>query len=104
MFLVAADAPVRARLARLAAAVGALVVSAGWYLLLVALWPASARPYIGGSQHNSIVELALGYNGLGRLTGDETGGLGNLNQDVGLGAAVRRGDGWRTSRGCCRPR
>ncbi|WP_319429304.1 ArnT family glycosyltransferase [Mycobacterium sp. RTGN5] len=83
VFLIAADAPVRARVARLAAAVGALVVSAGWYLLLVALWPASARPYIGGSQHNSIVELALGYNGLGRLTGDETGGLGNLNQDVG---------------------
>ncbi|SBS74427.1 Glycosyl transferase family 39 [uncultured Mycobacterium sp.] len=83
VFLSAADASVRARVTRLAAAVGALVVSAGWYLLLVALWPASARPYIGGSQHNSIVELALGYNGLGRLTGDETGGLGNLNQDAG---------------------
>lgn len=83
VFLFAAHAPVRARLIRLAAAVGALAVSAGWYLLLVALWPAGARPYIGGSQHNSIVELALGYNGLGRLTGDETGGLGNLNQDAG---------------------
>ncbi|NTY59788.1 ArnT family glycosyltransferase [Mycolicibacterium sphagni] len=83
VFLFAAHAPVRARLIRLAAAVGALAVSAGWYLLLVALWPASSRPYIGGSQHNSIVELALGYNGLGRLTGDETGGLGNLNQDAG---------------------
>ncbi|MCX2931999.1 glycosyltransferase family 39 protein [Mycobacterium sp. CVI_P3] len=83
VFLVAADAPMRARLVRLSAAAGALVVSAGWYLLLVALWPVSARPYIGGSQHNSIMELALGYNGLGRLTGDETGGLGNLNQDAG---------------------
>ncbi|WP_445167534.1 ArnT family glycosyltransferase [Mycolicibacterium sp. Dal123E01] len=83
VFLLAADAPLRARLVRLTAALGALVVSAGWYLALVALWPASARPYIGGSQHNSIVELALGYNGLGRLTGDETGGLGNLNQEAG---------------------
>lgn len=83
VFLIAADAPLRARIVRLSAAVGALVVSAGWYLLLVALWPADARPYIGGSQHNSIVELALGYNGLGRLTGDETGGLGNLNQEAG---------------------
>ena len=46
---------------------------------------ASSRPYIGGSQHDSIVELALGYNGIGRLTGDETGGLGNLNFDVGWG-------------------
>ncbi|MBI3690494.1 MAG: glycosyl transferase, partial [Mycolicibacterium aromaticivorans] len=68
---------------RLAAAVAALVVSGGWYLLLVAVWPATARPYIGGSQHNSILELALGYNGLGRITGEETGGLGNMNSDVG---------------------
>ena len=45
----------------------------------------SSRPYIGGSQHNSILELALGYNGFGRLTGNEPGGLGNLNHDVGWG-------------------
>ncbi|KAA0106144.1 glycosyltransferase family 39 protein [Mycolicibacterium sp. P1-5] len=83
VFLIAADAPLRGRLLRLAAAVGALVASGGWYLILVALWPATLRPYIGGSQHNSMVELALGYNGLGRITGEETGGLGNLNHDVG---------------------
>ena len=40
------------------------------------IWPAAARPYIGGSQNNSILELMLGYNGLGRLTGDETGSVG----------------------------
>ena len=67
----------------LACLVGAMVVSAGWYLLLVEVWPSDTRPYIGGSQHDSIVELALGYNGFGRLTGDEPGGLGNLNFDVG---------------------
>ncbi|MGY4708029.1 ArnT family glycosyltransferase [Mycolicibacterium sp. CBM1] len=83
VYLLAADAPLRTRLGRLAAAAAALIVTAGWYLLLVALWPADARPYIGGSQHNSVLELALGYNGIGRLTGNETGGLGNLNQDVG---------------------
>ncbi len=71
----------------------AVVVSGGWYLLLVELWPASSRPYIGGSQHNSIVELALGYNGLGRLTGDEPGGLGNLNLDVGWGRLFGTGMG-----------
>lgn len=43
------------------------------------------------SQHNSIVELALGYNGLGRLTGDEVGGLGNMNYDVGWGRPWRLG-------------
>ena len=40
------------------------------------LWPAASRPYIGGSQHNSILELTLGYNGLGRLDGSETGSVG----------------------------
>ena len=38
--------------------------------------PTSWRPYIGGSQTNSVWELILGYNGLGRLTGDETGSVG----------------------------
>ncbi len=83
--LVAGDRSLRGRCADVLAAGVAIIVSGGWYLLLVELWPASARPYIGGSQNDSIVELALGYNGFGRLTGEETGGLGNLNFDVGAG-------------------
>jgi 4-amino-4-deoxy-L-arabinose transferase-like glycosyltransferase len=54
----------------------AVIVSAGWYIAIVELWPASSRPFIGGSQNNSLLELALGYNGLGRLSGDETGSVG----------------------------
>ncbi|WP_406044336.1 glycosyltransferase family 39 protein [Micromonospora sp. NBC_00898] len=54
----------------------AVVVTAGWWVAVVELVPASARPYIGGSQHNSILELTLGYNGLGRITGDEEGSVG----------------------------
>ena len=92
-YLVAGQRRMRRRMADLLAACVALVVSGGWYLLLVELWPASARPYIGGSQHDSIVELALGYNGLGRLTGDEPGGLGNLNFDVGWGRLFGSGMG-----------
>ena len=92
-YLVCAAAPLRTRLLRLTAAMGALVVSSGWYLLLVEMWPTSSRPYIGGSQHDSIVELALGYNGFGRLTGDEPGGLGNLNFDVGWGRLFGTGMG-----------
>lgn len=83
--LVAGDRPLGRRILDVATAGVAMVLSGGWYLVLVELWPSSSRPYIGGSQHDSILELALGYNGLGRLTGDETGGLGNLNFDVGPG-------------------
>ncbi len=53
-----------------------VVVSAGWWVLAVELWPADSRPYVGGSQTNSVLELTLGYNGLGRLTGEETGSVG----------------------------
>ncbi len=54
----------------------AIVVSAGWWVAIVELLPASMRPYIGGSQTNSFLELTFGYNGLGRITGDETGSVG----------------------------
>ncbi len=78
-YMVAAPGGTRRRLIRLAAAGAAMVVSAGWWLLAVELTPANMRPYIGGSQNNSILELTLGYNGLGRLTGDETGSVGGGN-------------------------
>ncbi|MFC5145240.1 ArnT family glycosyltransferase [Streptomyces aureoversilis] len=52
------------------------VVSGGWWVTVVELWPADSRPYIGGSQHNSFLELTFGYNGLGRLNGNETGSVG----------------------------
>ena len=40
------------------------------------LTPAADRPYVGGSTNDSILQLALGYNGLGRLDGNETGSVG----------------------------
>jgi len=66
----------RRRISMLFTAAVALLVSGGWWLLIVERWPASSRPYIGGSQTNSALELILGYNGLGRITGDETGSVG----------------------------
>lgn len=57
----------RARLARLAGAGAAMVIAAGWWVAIVELTPASARPYIGGSLTNSVVELTLDYNGAARL-------------------------------------
>lgn len=64
------------RILHLLAAFGAMIAAAGWWIAIVELVPASMRPYIGGSQGNSILELTLGYNGLGRLNGNETGSVG----------------------------
>lgn len=75
-YLLAGPPKLGKRIAQLFAAGAAMVVSAGWWLLTVELWPAASRPWIGGSQHNSIIELTLGYNGLGRLNGNETGSVG----------------------------
>jgi 4-amino-4-deoxy-L-arabinose transferase-like glycosyltransferase len=57
------------RVLHLLAAVLALIVAAGWWVLAVQLAPASARPYIGGSTDNTVLDLALGYNGISRILG-----------------------------------
>ncbi len=76
VYLVAAPTSLRRRIGQLLAAGAATVVAAGWWVAIVQLWPAASRPYIGGSQNNSVLGLAFGYNGFGRLTGNETGSVG----------------------------
>ncbi|HEY7177485.1 MAG TPA: glycosyltransferase family 39 protein, partial [Micromonosporaceae bacterium] len=76
VYLVAAPATFRKRLWHVVVAGAAMVVAAGWWVAIVSLIPAADRPYIGGSQNNSVLGLAFGYNGFGRLTGNETGSVG----------------------------
>ena len=74
--LVASGVGWRRRIGQLVAGLGGIVVGAGWFLALVAVWPASSRPWIGGSTDNSLLQLAVGYNGLSRLVGRSGGGPG----------------------------
>lgn len=67
--LVAIPGTIWQRVRDLLLALGAMILSAGWYLALVSLWPSDSRPYIGGSTDNSLLQLALGYNGIGRVLG-----------------------------------
>ncbi|GAA2583215.1 ArnT family glycosyltransferase [Streptomyces tubercidicus] len=71
-----APVALRRRFGQLLLAGLVIVVSGGWWVAIVELWPAASRPYIGGSQHNSFLELTFGYNGFGRLSGNETGSVG----------------------------
>ncbi|KUI00944.1 glycosyl transferase [Mycolicibacterium acapulense] len=77
-FLVAAPVGMWRRIGSLAAGAAAMVYSAGWFIALVELWPAGSRPYIGGSTDNSLLQLALGYNGIERIAGGggPGGGMG----------------------------
>jgi 4-amino-4-deoxy-L-arabinose transferase-like glycosyltransferase len=76
VYLLFAHTSIPKRLGHLAVGLGSMIAAGGWWVAMVSFWPADSRPYIGGSQHNSILELTLGYNGFGRLTGDETGSVG----------------------------
>ncbi|MFF3696447.1 ArnT family glycosyltransferase [Streptomyces sp. NPDC002221] len=96
LYAVCAPTSIRRRLGQLALSTGVLVAAGGWWVAAVELWPKSSRPYIGGSQHNSFLELTFGYNGLGRLSGDETGSVGGGGVRPGgmeLPAGLRPGGG-----------
>jgi 4-amino-4-deoxy-L-arabinose transferase-like glycosyltransferase len=75
-FLVAAPFGIWKRLGALLIGGATMIVSAGWYVALVSLWPAGSRPYIAGSTDNSLLQLAFGYNGIERIAGNEGGGPG----------------------------
>ena len=82
------------RLWQIAVAGVALLVSGGWYIAVVALWPAASRPYIGGSGDNSILGLVfsrsagcLGGGGFNPDFGGSPGWLRIFNAQLGGQAA-----------------
>jgi 4-amino-4-deoxy-L-arabinose transferase-like glycosyltransferase len=75
-YLVAGPRGLGRRIWQLLAAGAAVLVAAGWWVAAVMLTPAADRPYVGGSTNDSILQLVFGYNGLGRLDGNETGSVG----------------------------
>ncbi|TYS08359.1 glycosyltransferase family 39 protein [Bacillus subtilis] len=73
-YLIAANATIKKKIISLVSALAVLAaVSLSWPLIVDNI-PASKRPYIGSSQTNSVLELAFGYNGIQRLTGQNSGG------------------------------
>lgn len=78
-YLLFANTTLRRRITGALVGTAAMVLSAGWWVAVVELVPASMRPYIGGSQDNSFLSVTFGYNGLGRINGDETGSVGGGN-------------------------
>ncbi|MFF2314695.1 glycosyltransferase family 39 protein [Arthrobacter sp. NPDC058097] len=95
-YLWAAPTTLGRRFLHLLTAAGGIVLVAGSYIALFQLTPASARPYMAGSETNSFLELTFGYNGLGRITGSEggmggggmPGGGGGMGGNIGFGGAA----------------
>ncbi|MBV9090215.1 MAG: glycosyltransferase family 39 protein [Mycobacteriaceae bacterium] len=82
VYLIAAPTALRRRLLHLLGALVAFVVSAGWFVALTLLWPASSRPYIAGSTDNNFMNLVLGYNGFARVLGHNHPGDGHPGHPV----------------------
>jgi 4-amino-4-deoxy-L-arabinose transferase-like glycosyltransferase len=76
VYLLAAPTGLRRRVWQVFLMGVSTLVAAGWWVAAVVLTPAADRPYVGGSQNNNILNLIFGYNGFGRITGNETGSVG----------------------------
>lgn len=90
-FLVASPTRLRRRILDSAVALGAMTLAAGWWVLLTVVVPADARPYIGGSETNSFVELTFWYNGLGRIFGNTVGNGSMAAQGILMGTGGEAG-------------
>ena len=90
-YVIVAPTTLRRRLIHLAAAAFACLASAGWFVVLTLLWPASSRPYLAGSTDNNFMNLVLGYNGVARVLGRDHGGGFMFGPSIGsaLGSNVR---------------
>jgi 4-amino-4-deoxy-L-arabinose transferase-like glycosyltransferase len=88
-YLVAAPTTLHARLRHVGVAAVAFVVSAGWFVVLTLLWPASSRPYIAGSTDDNFMNLVLGYNGFARVLGRNHMGFGTPQNLVGEAAGAQ---------------
>jgi 4-amino-4-deoxy-L-arabinose transferase-like glycosyltransferase len=105
-YFLSTSLPWRRRVARLVVASAVLVATSLSWALVVDLTPADQRPYVGSSQTDSALQLALGYNGVLRLAGmgalggtasisARTGGTGGAagSTDSAVTTGVARPDG-----------
>ncbi len=73
-YMIAANTTIKKKIISLVSALAVLAtVSLSWPLIVDNI-PAGKRPYVGSDQTNSVLELAFGYNGIQRLTGQSSGG------------------------------
>jgi len=105
VYLAAANGPWRVRIGRLFAAGGVLAVITLSWMTIVDLIPKSSRPYVGSSANDTVWNLAVGYNGFGRLSGGagfgrgggfggvRTGAFPGLGTDAGTGTGAGSGAG-----------
>ena len=68
-----------------------IIVSFSW-MFAVDLYPSNSRPYIDNSKNNSMIELAINYNGIDRLLGMKTSSSFSSNSNTSLSNSKNSGD------------
>ncbi len=68
-YAIAAPGGIGRRAVGLLIAAATVLVTSFWWVAIVEAIPVTMRPYIGGSQTNSVLDLIFGYDGLGRIFG-----------------------------------
>jgi 4-amino-4-deoxy-L-arabinose transferase-like glycosyltransferase len=92
VYTVAAPTGLRRRIGQILAGGMAVLLSAGWWVAILALWPAGSRPMIDGSPDNSILNLIFGYNGLSRVfSSGAPSGAGSSGHSALAGVAGKGG-------------
>ncbi|MBE1496210.1 4-amino-4-deoxy-L-arabinose transferase-like glycosyltransferase [Amycolatopsis lexingtonensis] len=92
-YLVGTSAPVKRRILDLLGAGAVLFASSFWWAALHDWWP-GAKPYMGGSTDGTAWNLIFGYNGFGRIFGNEGNpGGGGPRPDLPEGITLPSGMG-----------
>ncbi|MFI5592336.1 ArnT family glycosyltransferase [Amycolatopsis sp. NPDC051758] len=93
-YLVGTSAPVKRRILDLLGAGVVLFASSFWWAALHDWWP-GAKPYMGGSTDGTAWNLIFGYNGFGRIFGNEgnPGGGAGPRPDLPEGMTLPAGMG-----------
>lgn len=76
VYLIAADGRLRKRIGRMLPAGAVLAVVTLSWMTIVDLIPKSSRPFVGGSANDTVWNLVIAYNGVGRVLGKGKGGRG----------------------------
>ena len=73
LYLVAAPVGWRRRMIHLGLATVVIVAASLPWVVAVDLTPAEQRPYVGSSSFNTVTDLTVGWNGVGRIVGSDEG-------------------------------
>jgi 4-amino-4-deoxy-L-arabinose transferase-like glycosyltransferase len=89
VFGLCANTSLRRRIIGLGLAMVSVLVASAWWVAIVELLPAASKPFIGGSTSGSVLDLILGYDGLGRIFGTAGPAGGGLPSGaIGSGGVV----------------